>query len=374
MAPDPQRRKIEAILSAADIRINGGRPWDVVVHNPQLYGRVLAQGTLGVGESYIDGWWDCPALDQLMYRIFDANLKSRFNPWHVVADVLWAKVKNLQSPSRAFQVGRHHYDLGNDLYEAMLDRRMIYSCAYWSGAATLDQAQKKKLDLIANKLMLSDGMRVLDIGCGWGGAARYFAEHYGVQVVGITISEEQLALGRRRCSGWPVELRLQDYRDLDESFDRIYSIGMFEHVGRKNYRTYMQTVRRCLSDDGLFLLHTIGANLTAPNADPWMARYIFPNGSLPTNIEICRAAEGVLTMEDWHNFGPDYDRTLMAWYENFEAAWPSLKVRYDERFRRVWHYYLLSCAGSFRARGNQLWQVVFSTGGRKASYRPCGIR
>ena len=374
MGLDSQRSKVESILAAADIHIDGDRPWDLRVCNNRFYDRLLAEGTLGAGEAYMDGWWECPALDQLFYRAIRARLDQRLRTWSLIGDIVSAKFRNFQTPSRAFEVGRHHYDLGNDLFCAMLDERMIYSCGYWAKADNLDDAQTHKLDLIARKLMLEPGMRVLDIGCGWGGAPRYFAERYEVKVVGITISEQQLSLGREICAGLPVELRLQDYRELNEPFDRVYSIGMFEHVGPKNYRTYMNVVRRSLKDDGLFLLHTIGADVTRSNIDPWISKYIFPNGRLPSARQISRAAEGVMVLEDWHCFGPDYERTLMSWYENFEAAWPDLSENYDERFRRAWHYYLLSSAGAFRSRGNELWQVVLSTGIDGKSYRPEGIR
>ncbi len=281
---------------------------------------------------------------------------------------------NLQRQARAFQVGREHYDLGRDLYRAMLDHRMIYSCGYWRRATTLEQSQEHKLDLIARKLGFESGMRVLDIGCGWGGALQYFAERYGICGVGVTISEDQHAAACELTEGQPVEIRLQDYRELDEQFDRIYSIGMFEHVGHKNYATYMEVVRRCLSPDGLFLLHTIGGRLSQARTDPWITRYIFPNGMLPSARQIAKAAEGVLNIEDLHNFPQDYDRTLMAWYANFERAWPELKAKYDERFFRMWRYYLLASAGGFRAGGNQLWQIVFSRDGVRGGYTPEGIR
>jgi cyclopropane-fatty-acyl-phospholipid synthase len=374
MRSDAQRRKVESLLEPADVRINGSRPWDLRVRDERLYSRILADGTLGVGEAYMDGWWDSEALDELVCRAVVAGLEYKLNPWHLVGDVVIARMKNLQKPARAFQIGRQHYDLGNDLFEAMLDSRMIYSCGYWADASTLDAAQTAKLDLVARKLMLEQDMRILDVGCGWGGAARYFAEAYGVEVVGITVSEQQLLLGQEIVAGLPVELCLQDYRELDGTFDRIYSIGMFEHVGHKNYRNYFDVVNRCLDDGGLFLLHTIGTNITRPGVDPWIARYIFPNGELPSARQITRATEGTLVLEDWHNFGPDYERTLKCWYENFEAAWPELRGNYDERFHRAWRYYLLTSAGSFRARANQLWQMVFSTGTAGDAYRPDGIR
>lgn len=374
MRLDSQRRKFESILAPADIRINGDRPWDLQVHDDRLYSRVLASGTLGAGEAYMDGWWDADALDQLICRAVSAGLEYQLKPWHLLGDVVIARMKNLQKPGRAFQVGKIHYDLGNDLFEAMLDKRMNYSCGYWADADTLDDAQTAKLDLVARKLMLEQDMRVLDIGCGWGGAARYFAEQYGVEVVGVTVSRSQLELGQEIVAGLPIELRLQDYRELNETFDRIYSIGMFEHVGHKNYRAYFNVVKRCLDEGGLFLLHTIGTNVTRPSVDPWIGRYIFPNAELPSAKQITRAAESVLLLEDWHNFGPDYERTLKYWHENFEAAWPELCTNYDDRFRRAWRYYLLSSAGSFRARANQLWQIVWSTGRNGDIYRPARIR
>ena len=374
MSLDSHRGKVESILAAADIHINGEQPWDMQVHDKRFYDRVLAEGTLGVGEAYVDGWWDSPCLDQLMCHATQARLDDQLKPWLLIGDVIGAKLKNLQTQARSLKVGPRHYDIGNDLFRAMLDKRMIYSCGYWAEADNLDDAQVHKLDLIARKLMFEPGMRVLDIGCGWGGAARYFAEHHHVEVVGITVSERQLSLGQETCAGLPIELRLQDYRELDEPFDRIYSIGMFEHVGPKNHRTYMDVVRRCLRDDGLFLLHTIGTDYTRSHLDPWISRYIFPVGCIPSASQITRAAEGVMTLEDWHSFGPDYARTLMSWYENFEAAWAELNQSYDERFHRAWRYYLLSSAGAFRSRSNELWQIVWSTGVDASCYRPAGIR
>ena len=240
---------------------------------------------------------------------------------------------------------------------------MIYSCGYWKKAKTLDEAQEAKLDLIFHKLRLEQGMRVLDVGCGWGGAARYAAERYGVEVVGITLSEEQLKRGRRYCAGWPVELLLEDYRRHRGLYDRVFSVGMLEHVGWRNYRVFMRCVRRCLKEDGLFLLHTIGGNRSVRDTDPWIGRYIFPDSMLPSLAQLSAAAEGIFVLEDLHGFGPDYDDTLRAWHQNFESAWEGLKDGYDECFRRMWRYYLLSCVGAFRARRNQVWQMLYSTKG-----------
>lgn len=363
------RKRFEQLFALADVAIDGSRPWDVTVRNDNLFRRVLMHGSLGLGESYMDGWWECEQIDQLVCRLLSAGLDRQVRTWERTLAAVRAKMLNLQSPTRSLRVGREHYDIGNDLYCRMLDSRMIYSCGYWKSAVTLDAAQEDKLELICRKLRLEPGMRLLDIGCGWGGLAGFAAERYGVEVVGITVSREQVSLAAERCRGLPVEIRFQDYRELSETFDRIVSVGMFEHVGHKNYRTYMSMVHHCLKTGGIFLLHTIGGN--EPTAtDPWIERYIFPNGMLPSADQITSSSEGLFILEDWHNFGPDYDRTLMAWWRRFEAAWPQLGSRYDERFHRMWRYYLLSCAGAFRARANQVWQLVLSKEGTRGCYRP----
>jgi len=365
---DP-RQTVERLLSLADVKIDGDRPWDIQVHDEAFYARVLAEGALGLGESYMDGWWDCERLDELFRRVLLARLETKVRPRTELPSVVRARILNLQRRARAFRIGERHYDIGNELFQRMLDPLMIYSCGYWADAATLREAQEAKLDLVCRKLGLRPGMRVLDIGCGWGGTAQYAAERYGVEVVGITVSEEQVKLAREVCRGLPVEIRLQDYREVDESFDRVLSIGMFEHVGTKNYRTYMRVVRNCLKDEGLFLLHTIGGNRSVTRTNAWTDRYIFPNSVLPSAKQIATAIEGLFVLEDWHNFGPDYDRTLMCWFENFDAAWDVLKDQYDERFYRMWKYYLLSSAGSFRSRTSQLWQVVLSPRGVLGGHR-----
>lgn len=372
MASTGFRPKVEKILSAAGISVGGNRPWDITVHNDDFYSRVMAKGSLGLGESYMDGWWDCESLDEFFHRLLRADIDSQVRTWTDISDHIKSRLVNLQKGARAYQIGRRHYDIGNNLYKNMLDGTLSYSCGYWSGASSLEAAQEAKLELICRKLKLKPGMRVLDIGCGWGGAARYAAEKYGVEVVGITVSEEQKKLALDMCSGLPVDIRLMDYRDMSEKFDRIFSIGMFEHVGSKNYNDYFGVVQRCLDADGLFLLHTIGRNSTtnSTGSDPWIVRYIFPNSMLPSAREICRTSESRFVIEDWHNFGPDYDTTLMQWYRNFTDRWDRIKEDYDGRFYRMWTYYLLCCAGAFRARRTQVWQVVMSEKGLEGGYEP----
>lgn len=354
---------VEAMLDGSGVSLNGPHPWDLRVHDEAFLERTLAHGTLGVGESYMDGQWDCARLDEMLTRIFVSGADRRLPGVRQLWASLVARIVNPQSPSRSFKVGEQHYDVGDDLYERMLDRRMIYTCGYWRTATTLEAAQEAKLDLVCRKLGLKPGMRVLDIGCGWGGAAQFAAERYGVTVTGVTISKNQAATAVERCKGLPIEILLQDYRSVTGQFDRIYSLGMFEHVGIRNYRTYFETARRLLAPDGLFLLHTIGRNLSSSANDPWIEKYIFPNSMLPSMAQISTEAEGVFVTEDWHGFGPDYDRTLMCWYERFLAAWPQLSERYGERFRRMWEFWLLGSAAHFRSRRGQLWQVLFSPHG-----------
>lgn len=359
---------IKDVLEIADVKINGSRPWDIQVKNDRFYHRVLGDGSLGLGESYMDGDWDCKALDQFFYRVLKARLDKKIpKNLGLVFRALIAKIVNMQSKALSKRVAEQHYNLGNDLYELMLDKNMQYTCAYWKNAKNLDEAQENKLDLVAKKLKLKPGMKVLELGGGFGGLARWLAKYYGVKVESYNISSEQVKYGKEICKGLPVTFHEQDYREATGQFDRVVSVGMMEHVGPKNYREMMQVINRCLKDGGLALVHTIGRNTSVMSgADPWIDKYIFPGGHLPAIGQITTASEGLLVVEDVHNIGPDYDKTLMGWYNNTNKNWNKLKEKYgkmqDGKFKRMWDYYLLSCAGSFRARSIQLWQTVFSKG------------
>ena len=360
---------VSEILSLADVRIGGDRPWDITVHEEAFYERVLKDQSLGLGESYMLGWWDSKALDECMFHIMRADLDQKLKPtWGMLWAVVKAKLFNLQDRSGSMHVIEQHYQLGNDLFQNMLDSLMTYSCGYWNKAKTLDDAQIAKYDLIARKLGLKKGMRLLDIGCGWGGFAKYCAEKYGASVVAITLSENQASYAKEVCKGLSVEVRVQDYRDVHETFDRVVEIGMFEHVGEKNYREFMEIAHRCLTDDGMLMLHTIGRKTSAVVTDAWISKYIFPDGHLPSVAQIGKSIEGLFLVEDWHNFGADYDKTLMAWFSNFDANWDKIKNAYSPTFYRMWKYYLLSCAGAFRAREIQLWQVVLAKRGVLGGY------
>ena len=364
------KEHVAALLRAAGIEINGGNPWDLQVRDERLYARVLADGTLGAGEAYMDGWWDAAKLDEFFVRIHAGGIDRRLVTAGVLAQVAWSKLANQQGRRLSRRVARRHYDLSNELYVSMLGRTMQYTCAYYGpdGAdQTLDEAQDRKLDLIARKLRLQPGMSVLELGGGFGGLARHLAIHHGCRVVSYNISREQVEFARAWCDGLPVEFRLQDYREAasdPQTYDRVVSIGLMEHVGPKNYRRFFEMARARLAPGGLALVHTIGGNVSMVTTDRWISRYIFPGGVIPSEQQLTAAKEGLFVLEDWHNFGPDYDRTLLAWDENFQAAGPTLGQHpaMDERFYRMWRYYLNSCAGAFRARTLHLWQLVLSRG------------
>lgn len=371
MAGNQYKQTIGKTLSQAGITINGDQRFDPQIHDERFYKRVMALGSLGLGESYMEGWWDCEQLDEFFNKLLQSEIE-KYAPknFKSLCAFLKARLFNPQSMGNSAKNATHHYDLSNEFFQAMLDHRMVYTCAFWKNASNLDEAQEAKLDLTCRKLHLEPGMKILDIGCGWGSFAHYAAEHYDVHVTGINVSENQLNHARKKGKGLNVSFRNQDYRTLDESesFDRIVSLGMFEHVGYKNFRSFFEAAKRCLKPEGLFLLHTIGSNISTTTTDQWLSKYIFPNSLIPSIKQIGNGMEGLFVMEDLHNFGVYYDPTLMAWYQNFVKNWDQFKHQFDNTFYRMWEYYLLCCAGSFRARKNQLWQMVLSPKGIDGGY------
>jgi cyclopropane-fatty-acyl-phospholipid synthase len=345
----------------------------IKVHNKKIYSKLLLNPSLGAGEGYMQGWWDCDKLDQLFTEV-TALQNETFYKKTLLSRVL-SLVLNCQSKIRSKKVAQLHYNLGNDLYRAMLGPSMAYTCGYWKKGKNLDEAQRDKYDLVCRKLNLKKGDKVLELGCGFGGFAKHAAENYGCEVTAVNISTEQITFAKELCKGLPVQFHLADYRDdktynpTRKQFDQVVSIGMCEHVGPKNYRTFLETAFRNLKDSGLFLLHTIGNTTSEASIDPWLGRYIFPGAVIPSTQQLSRAAENLFVIEDWHNFGADYDKTLMAWDANFEKAWPTLQSTYGDKFYRMWKYYLLCCAGCFRSRTMQLWQVVLSKGGVRGGYQ-----
>ncbi|MBT2119225.1 cyclopropane fatty acyl phospholipid synthase [Dyella sp. LX-66] len=369
MSRDSLKQRAVTLLEHAGIHLDGGAPTDLRVHDDDLYARVFAHGSLGLGEAYMDGWWDAEDLPGMFTRLLRSHVDQELKTLDTLLAHLKARFINLQRGEHAYEIGRVHYDLGNDLFQAMLGKRLVYSCGYWAEADNLDDAQAAKLDLVCRKLRLQPGQRVLDIGCGWGEALKFAAERYGVAGVGVTVSQEQAEFARELCAGLPVEIRLQDYRELDEHFDAVFSIGMFEHVGALNYRTYFEVARRCVKPGGLFVLHSIGSNGAPSRPDPWIEKYIFPNSMIPSAQQVAEALQDLFVVEDWHNFGADYARTLDAWRANFDAAWPRLAGNYDDRFRRMWQFYLSVSAAVFRSRRDQLWQLTLSPEGVPGGYR-----
>jgi cyclopropane-fatty-acyl-phospholipid synthase len=350
------------LFERAGISIDGGRPWDIQVRDPRVYARILRDGTVGFGEAFMEGWLDCDRIDLMVERVYRADLTQQISVRTAVIEALKLKLNPLGSRLRSFEIGDRHYDTGNDLFEIMLDPYMTYSCGYWRRANTLETAQRDKLELICRKLDLKPGQRVLDIGAGFGSFARYAAEHYGVAVVGLSVSQQQIDLGRQRCAGLPVEFRYLDYRNIDEPFDRIVSVGMFEHVGRRYHRDFFASCHRCLKPAGLLLLHTVGF-LKEEGANPWFDKYILPGVEFPTVTNIVNAAGTDLVLENFHTWeGAHYDKTLMAWFDRFDAGWDRIKEKYGEAFYRMWKLYLQGCAGGFRAGRLRVWQFVYSRG------------
>jgi len=365
--PEASAEKVvRELFAAGDVEIGGSRPWDVTVHDPAFYGKLLRHGDLGLGESYIDGWWDCDQLQVMIHKILRAKLHLVLRgDWRMRMGVLKAVVLNLQSQKRSEKSARAHYDIGNDLYELMLDKRMQYTCGYFKDTDDLDTAQELKLDLICRKLGLQPGMRVLELGCGFGGFAIFAAEKYGVEVVGYNVSKAQLELARSRAGDLPVEFRMADYREAQGQFDAVVSVGMMEHIGYKNHRAMMEVVERCMTDEAVALVHTIGNNHSRLRSEGFVDKYLFPNAISPSIAQFGKAIDGLLVLEDVQNIGPHYAPTLMAWWENFNAGYDTLDHSvYDDRFYRLWRYYLLAATGASSSRKGQLWHFVMTKFGR----------
>ncbi|MCD4760669.1 cyclopropane fatty acyl phospholipid synthase [bacterium] len=363
------KKIIGDLFALAGVKLQGDNPWDIQVKNDAFYSRVLSGGSLALGESYMDGWWDCERLDEFAARVLKAELEDKVKTSKMILKAIQAKLFNLQTKSRAKEVMKKHYNLTAALYMSFLDSYNQYTCGYFKDTENLNEAQEKKLDLICKKLQIKKEDKVLDIGCGWGGFAKFASEKYGCHVTGISLSDEQIKYAKEYCKGLPVEIIKSDYRNFKGKFDKILVCGMIEHVGYKNYRKFMKVVDSSLKPNGLFLLHTIGSNKSMTSTEPWMNKYIFPNSMVPSAKQITAALEGLFISEDWHNFGTNYDKTLMAWHKNFNENWNKIKDKYDERFFRMWNYYLLCCAGLFRSRKNQLWQIVLSKHGVPGGYK-----
>lgn len=358
------------ILSEAGVPVNSPEPWSIHVKNERLWDRVVSQHELGLGESYVDGWWECQSVDQMLTKLLTVKAAARLTPsLSVVFSALKSNILNMQTKARAAENAKHHYNIGNNLYERMLDSEMAYSCGYWKEAKNLDQAQLSKFDLICRKLKLEKGMTLLDIGSGWGGFLRYAVKNYGVHATGISPADQQILLAKERSSGLNIDFYQMDYRDFTGRFDRVVSVGMMEHVGPKNFRDFFEKCDELLAPNGIMLHHLISGTRAQNKTDGFFNRYIFPGGVIPSPSQITKAAEGLFILEDVHNFGLDYDKTLMAWHKNINKRWEEIP-EYDMRFKRMWNYYLLASAAGFRSRGLNLNQYVFRKEGILEPYIP----
>ncbi|MDF0599168.1 cyclopropane-fatty-acyl-phospholipid synthase [Psychromarinibacter sp. C21-152] len=344
-----------------------GAPVRVTIHDRATVRALAMNPELGLGESYMNGSFTIE--DDDLYGLLTmaiTNIASGHETrWqkglnHTRNALRWLAQKN--PAGRARENVAHHYDLSGQLYDLFLDTDKQYSCAYFARPdMTLDEAQTAKKRHIANKLLIEPGMRVLDIGCGWGGMGLTLARDYGAKVVGVTLSEEQhkIANARARAEGLEdrCEFRLMDYRDVDETFDRIVSVGMFEHVGVPHYREYFRQVREKLSEDGVALIHTIGRTCPPGHTNPWITKYIFPGGYCPSMSEAVQAIEKedlyTCDIEVWRLH---YAETLRHWHDRFMANRDRVAALYDERFCRMWRFYLVACELTFRLNDQCVFQ------------------
>lgn len=376
-----EKRVTQVFNNAGILLDDDDSPYNIQLVKPDKFFRAVAlRGHDGFADAYMKGYWECTALDQCVFKLLSSGAidSLRFHPSNLrlcVSDLF----RNKQKPGRAQRNVSHHYNRGA-VFEVMLDRTRSYSCGHWALARNLEDAQIAKLDLVCLKLGLKPGMSFCDIGCGWGALLRHAAKKYGCASAGITLSTDQRDyIGSPDFDSpedVPLTARLDDYRNLHGQYDRIASVGMFEHVGRKNARNFMRCVDRYLKPGGLFLLHTIASRHSSPSLNhpelPWIEKNIFPGGSLLSMGQITTAAQGIFKVLDQENFGPYYDLTLMEWAKNFKEGWESIKSLYSEEFYRMWLYYLYSCAAGFRSGRLELFQIVLAKPDWQGLYR--GVR
>jgi cyclopropane-fatty-acyl-phospholipid synthase len=374
--------KIESFLKksfaigSVVVRLPGGRlvqagdgsgpPIELTIADNLTLARIIAQPSLGVGEAYMDGrlTFDKGGVHDLV-SLASRNISGRnAGPHRAPVRRWWSRIaRERNARDRARRNVAHHYDLSLDLYRRFLDDDLQYSCALFERRGmSLDDAQAAKKRHIAAKLLLAEGHRVLDIGCGWGGLALSLASGTGVMVEGVTLSSEQLQTARARAEaaglGERVRFSLTDYRDVRSTFDRIVSVGMFEHVGRPNYQAYFDQVARLLADDGVALIHAIGRSDGPSTTDPFTAKYIFPGGYIPALSEVLPAVERAgLFLTDIEILRLHYAETLRCWRERFLANRSEIAALYDERFCRMWEYYLSGAEAGFRYGAHMVFQL-----------------
>lgn len=367
---------VKSLLAKAEITINGTKPWDIQIHDVRCYDRFLKDRSLGFGEAYMDGWWDAYTLDETVAKIVQAKIEDQlqFNK-NLALYLLKRKMFSPSAQKHSHMDVSRHYDFGHELFEAMLDPDLNYSCGYWKNLGNpqtawkiprnLRKAQQAKLAHVCRKLLLKKGLRILDIGCGWGNVLAYATTHFGVRATGVTLSKRQASYIKNHMKGHAIKILSEDFREIEHVlYDRIVSIEMIEHLTYRYYALYFKKVASLLKSDGVFLLQTIGANKTKYANDPWVEKYIFPNTHIPSLAQIAKEVENLFVVEEVENFGAYYYPTLMSWFRNFHKNWKRLAImnneKYNDRFYRMWKFYLLASAGCFKAGKLQLWQIVFS--------------
>lgn len=361
--PTVTRLLLEPLLARAGVKVDGKEPWDIQVADQRFFRTVLTQGSLGLGEAYLRGWWTCNDLEELSYRLIRSGLykTSLLLPQPVLANLLHATI-NQQSKEKSLRVAVQHYSLGNDVFLDFLGRHHLYSCGYFKDTDDLDVAQRQKLEKVCRLLDLRPGDRVLDVGGGWGEFARYAATQHGCEVTSINIADEQIKFAREYCKDASVEIRRCDYRDVTGRFDKIVVMAMLTHVGYKNYRGFMEVMDRCLEPGGLMLVESVGGHKSRKDCEPWINRYIFPGGVVPSLEQFDRAVAGLFARKALDEFGSSYVHTLRAWHRNFVQAWPAHRSRYDDRMRLMFEYFFLTVAGAFRAGYLLHWHLLFQKG------------
>ena len=340
---------------------------EIIIKNDIFFNKLLDRGELGLAESYMDGDWESNDLGNLLKKLmfYQDILESKAK--YQTINFLYLKIFStyesffntntlIKSPENI----QKHYDVGNDLYNKMLGTTMQYTCAYFNkDDMTLDEAQESKMDLIAKKLDLKEGMDVIDIGCGFGSMANYLAKKYKVKVTGVTLSPEQKNFSDEYFGNENVSIEVKDYRLVRGKFDRVYSVGMFEHIGSKNYKEYFDKCYDLLKDDGIMFCHTMGISRPNYHQNEYFAsKYIFPEGELPDMLNLTEGYSEKWRLEDFQNIGISYSKTFDAWRENI-GNWETLEG-YDERFKRMWEYYLHLFAENFRCQNFLLFQNVFT--------------
>jgi len=359
-----------------------GPAGEIVIARPlRLLLRLLTRGDIGFAESYMEGDWETPDLPGLLdvLQLNEEHLGAgpKGLRWSRRLDRLTHRLRDNRPGMSRRNIARH-YDLGNDFYRLWLDEGMVYSCAYFeNGDEDLATAQRKKLDHILTKIRLQPGQRLLDIGCGWGALVLRAAQHFGAHCVGVTLSRNQFeaATERVRAAGLAdrIEIRLQDYRDVQGRFDRITSVGMFEHVGRRNLPMYFAHMRELLADDGLALNHGITSTdadvgATALGGGAFIDRYVFPDGELPhLSLALEAMQRGGLEVLDVEGLRRHYVRTLQLWLERFEGCVPEIRALVGEERFRIWRVYLAGCAYAFEHDDVSIFQVVCRRAGQGAA-------